>query len=53
MYTQSGFTIIMSVGDNDIDIIGEYSGYSIKLPNKTDPRLFHVNMENQLENVIP
>jgi predicted secreted acid phosphatase len=53
MYTQSGFTVIMSVGDNEVDIIGDYSGYSIKLPNKTDPRLFHVNMENKLENVIP
>jgi hypothetical protein len=53
MYTESGFTVIMSVGDNEVDIIGDYSGYSIKLPNKMDPRLFHINMENKLENVIP
>ena len=24
----------MSIGDNEIDIIGEYSGYAIKLPNE-------------------
>ena len=45
--------IVMSVGDNDIDINGPYSGYSIKLPNKSDPRLFHINMEGQLENIVP
>ena len=44
---------VMSVGDNDIDINGEYSGYGIKLPNKTDPRLFHINAYGHLENVIP
>ena len=47
-----GLYIIMSIGDNDIDIIGPYSGYSIKLPNKKDPRLFH-NYYGVLENVIP
>ena len=36
-------TTVMSVGDNDIDINGPYSGYSIKLPNKSDPRLFNIN----------
>jgi predicted secreted acid phosphatase len=45
--------IVMSIGDNDIDINGPNSGYSIKLPNKSDPRLFHINMENQLENIVP
>ena len=48
-----GLKIVMSVGDNEIDIIGPYSGYSIKLPNKKDPRLFHINMYGQLENVVP
>jgi predicted secreted acid phosphatase len=52
-YTEQGFTVVMSIGDNDIDIIGDYSGYSIKLPNKTDPRLFHINAYGQLQNVIP
>ena len=52
-YTERGFDIVMSIGDNDIDIIGDYSGYSIKLPNKTDPRLFHINAYGQLQNVIP
>jgi len=34
--------IIMSVGDNYIDIVGNYSGYGIKLPNKNDPMLYEV-----------
>jgi len=46
-------TTVMSVGDNEIDINGPYSGYSIKLPNKSDPRLFHINTYGKLENVIP
>ena len=46
-------TTVMSVGDNEIDINGPYSGYSIKLPSKSDPRLFHVNTYGKLENVIP
>ena len=54
MYLEKyGLTTVMSIGDNDLDINGDYSGYSIKLPNETDPRLFHVNMYGQLENVIP
>ena len=52
-YALHGFNIVMSIGDNDVDIIGDYSGYCIKLPNKTDPRLFHINMDSQLENVVP
>jgi len=52
-YTEQGFTVVMSIGDNEIDIVGDYSGYSIKLPNKTDPRLFHINAYGQLQNVIP
>jgi len=47
-----GLNIVMSIGDNDLDIIGPYSGYCIKLPNKKDPRLFH-NYYGILENVIP
>jgi len=34
--------IIMSVGDQNIDVIGKYSGYGLKLPNKTDSRLYEV-----------
>ena len=34
--------IIMSVGDNNIDVIGKYSGYGLKLPNKNDPALYEV-----------
>jgi len=47
------YNILMSIGDHYQDIYGEYSGYSIKLPNKTDPRLFHINTLGQLENIIP
>jgi len=47
-----GLYIVMSIGDNNIDIAGNYSGYCIKLPNKTDPRLFH-NYYGVLENVVP
>jgi len=47
------YNIVLSIGDQDQDIIGGYSGYSIKLPNKNDPRLFHINTSGQLENIIP
>ena len=38
----------MSIGDQMVDIIGDYSGYSLKLPNKTDPRLFEKYPGNDL-----
>jgi len=41
--------IIMSIGDNMIDIDGEYSGYWIKLPNNTDPNLYHLNSNGKPE----
>lgn len=41
--------IIMSVGDNLIDVDGNYSGYFIKLPNQTDSRLYHLNSDKKLE----
>ena len=47
------YNIVLSIGDQGQDIIGDYSGYCIKLPNKNDPRLFHINTNGQLENVIP
>jgi hypothetical protein len=50
LYNQ-GYLTIMSVGDQNVDIVGKYSGYGIKLPNKTDPRLFHINGLGKLENV--
>jgi predicted secreted acid phosphatase len=52
-YEHYGLQTVFSIGDNDIDVNGGYSGYCIKLPNKTDPRLFHINMYGQLENVVP
>ena len=53
----NGIYTIMSVGDNDIDVLGDYSGYSIKLPNirmddpRFDPRLFHKNAYGKMVNV--
>ena len=38
---KNGIITVMSIGDNEVDVNGKYSGYSIKLPNVTDPRLFH------------
>jgi len=51
-YKSNGINIIMSIGDNLIDIEGENSGYGIKLPNKQDPRLFHINGKGQLQQVV-
>jgi predicted secreted acid phosphatase len=42
-------TIILSVGDNIIDVDGEYSGYFLKLPNTSDPKLYHLNSDKKLE----
>jgi hypothetical protein len=38
---QNGIITIMSIGDNDVDVNGKFSGYSIKLPNFQDPKLYH------------
>jgi hydroxymethylpyrimidine pyrophosphatase-like HAD family hydrolase len=48
-YAKHGIYTIMSIGDNDIDIIGNYSGYAIKLPNIHDPRLFHKVNEKMVQ----
>ena len=37
--------IIMSVGDQLIDVLGEYSGYGLKLPNKSDPKLYETSLD--------
>ena len=42
----------MSVGDNIIDIDGNYSGYFIKLPNDKDPNLYHLNSNGVTEIVL-
>jgi len=42
LYNKYKIKIIMSVGDNYIDIVGSYSGYGLKLPNKTDSNLYEV-----------
>jgi hypothetical protein len=41
----------MSIGDNEIDILGDYSGYAIKLPNVNDPRLFHKDSYGNMVNI--
>jgi predicted secreted acid phosphatase len=43
--------IVMSVGDNEIDVVGNYSGFGIKLPNERDPRLFYKRLGTN--NLIP
>jgi predicted secreted acid phosphatase len=42
-------TIILSLGDNLIDVEGEYSGYFLKLPNTSDPKLYHLNSDKKIE----
>ena len=44
---ETGIITIMSVGDNEIDVRGNYSGYALKLPNTNDPRLFHKNPQGK------
>ena len=44
-------TIILSVGDNIIDVDGDYSGYFLKLPNAIDPKLYHLNSDKKFEMV--
>jgi len=46
---KNNITTVMSIGDNIIDINGEYSGYWIKLPNEHDPNLYHLNNKNKFE----
>ena len=49
--TKNGLFTIMSIGDNIIDVVGDYSGYAIKLPNTSDPRLFHKNTLGQMVHI--
>ena len=49
---QNDITTIMSIGDNIIDIDGEYSGYWIKLPNHSDRRLYHLNANGESEQIV-
>ena len=41
--------VIMSIGDNIIDVDGDYSGYWIKLPNDSDSNLYHLNTQGKPE----
>jgi hypothetical protein len=38
---------ILSVGDQWFDVDNIYSGYSLKLPNETDKRLYFLNLNNK------
>jgi predicted secreted acid phosphatase len=40
LHKNYGLKIIMSVGDQIIDVAGPYSGYGIKLPRKGEPKLY-------------
>jgi hypothetical protein len=42
LYDKYKIKVIMSLGDQDLDVIGEYAGYGIKLPNKKDSALYEV-----------
>jgi len=44
--------IMMSLGDNMMDIVGDYSGYWIKLPNHEDPSLYHLSADGEPVRVI-
>jgi len=46
---ENDITTLMSLGDNNIDVDGEYSGYYIKLPNEHDPNLYHLNINGVRE----
>jgi hypothetical protein len=48
---KGGIFTVLSIGDNEIDINGNYSGYAIKLPNVNDPRLFHKDATGRMVNV--
>jgi len=47
-----GIHILMSVGDNTIDIIGPYSGYGLKLPNKSNKNLYETSLDGSNLNLI-
>ena len=51
---QGDVNIIMSIGDNIIDVAGNHSGYSIKLPNVSsgDDNLYHLNKDSKLVKVM-
>ena len=52
MTETNNITVIMSIGDNIVDIDGPYSGYWIKLPNHQDKRLYHLNTNGIPEEII-
>ena len=49
----SNINTIMSIGDNIVDINGDFSGYWIKLPNRQDPNLYHLNEKGLTEKINP
>jgi predicted HAD superfamily phosphohydrolase YqeG len=53
-FTGYSIPFVMSVGDKNMDIMGRWSGYYLKLPEPNDPRLYHLNMNTYTkENVVP
>jgi predicted secreted acid phosphatase len=51
-YTKYGIQFVMSVGDNLADIIGDYSGYYLKLPDHNDPNLYHLNINTGQKEIV-
>jgi predicted secreted acid phosphatase len=53
IYKKYHFPFVMSIGDQWLDVRGDYSGYSIKLPDTVDPKLHFLNPNNsQWEYII-
>jgi predicted secreted acid phosphatase len=53
IYKTYNIPFVMSVGDQWLDVSGNYSGYGLKLPDPTDNFLWNLNVNNgQWEKII-
>jgi len=52
LFERDNIATVMSVGDNVIDVVGDYSGYALKLPNHRDPKLYHKDYYGNITQVI-
>ena len=48
----NNINIIMSIGDNWIDVDGDCSGYALKLPGTTDDYLYHTTSKGQISKIM-
>ena len=42
LFFENKITIIMSIGDNELDVYGKYGGHGIKLPSIYNPRMYTI-----------